>query len=307
MYSSSDPRSALKPTGVKADEVIGQYSDAHVGRFYEEAPQINDPLYKAWVMRGQNILVMYVEARAGAVIERPAQIDEYAVLLDAKSPAVAIEAQHEAMDVQSHSIAFVPPGPSRITSLGDGAFTLILTTRASDLVELCPNNAAFEVPNPRFPELKAWPDPVGGFRIRPYSLDVPAEPGRFGRIFRCTTLMINVLDPRNGPRDRAQVSPHHHDDFEQGSLALAGQYEHHIRWNWTSDMADWRDDVHAVCGSPSLCVIPPAAIHTSLAIGEGTNQLIDIFSPPRHDFSAKQGWVLNAADYPAPAPSEGDQ
>ena len=97
--------------------------------------------------------------------------------------------------------------------------------------------------------------------------------------------MVNVPDVNVGPRDLKKVSPHHHDDFEQGSLVLSGDWQHHMRWPWSVNMNEWREDVHVAVGAPSLTVIPPPAIHTSTWSAPGDNHLVDMFSPPRIDFS----------------------
>lgn len=298
MFDKSDPRTAL--AGSAPVTRAKSFDPAEFGLFYQTAPdQVADGV-QSWFLRGQNFLVAQSQAAAGGSVSREEQPDEYVLLLDLPDTPAVIEANGERVEVAGYALVILPPGKSRVTLPKGGRFSRIFSTASADLNALCANAASYAAPHANVTPLGARPEPVGGFKIRVYSLDVPATPGRFGRIFRCTTLMVNVLDPQIGPRDVTKLSPHHHDDFEQGSLALSGAFTHHLRWPWTTDLNVWREDQHALVKSPSLTVIPPPAIHTSRGMEEGNNQLVDIFSPPREDF-AKQGWVLNAADYPEPS------
>lgn len=297
MYDKSDPRASLVQAGAtSALSRTGLIADPQEGHFYQTPPQTDDAGGKTWLLRGQNFLVAYAAAASGAEFHRKDQPDEYCVLLPKAGAVIGWNGKE--VQAGGYSIAFVPPGDSHVRMPEGGELVRLFTTQNPDLVKACANAGAYDARRDHIPAFKPWPKPNGGWKVRRYTLDVPAQPGRFGRIFRCTTLMVNVLDPYIGPRDPSKMSPHHHDDFEQGSLALSGAFTHHLRWPWTTDMADWRDDRAIQMKSPSMLIIPPPVIHTTRATGEGQNLLVDIFSPPREDFSGKPGWVLNAGDYP---------
>ena len=300
MYDKSDPRAALASKKDATPIPTGVIAEPQFGLFYEEPAQIDDANGKTWLHRGNNFVLAYGEAAPGGVFSRAGQVDEYAVILPNADQPAQISHGTETVDVPGYSVVFVPPGDSSITLPNGGVVVRLFTIRSEDLARRCSNAAAYDQPRTHIPPLADWPEPRGGWKIRHYSLDVAPEPGRFGRIFRCTTFMINYIDPQIGPRDVTKLSPHHHDDFEQCSLALEGSFIHHLRWTWTVNMNDWRDDQHAHVKSPSTTVIPPPVIHTTRGMEPGTNQLVDIFCPPRIDFSQKPGWILNADDYPMP-------
>ncbi|MBO9499507.1 MAG: hypothetical protein J7483_08640 [Novosphingobium sp.] len=298
MYGKNDLRATLAPKATHAPET--PFKGASYARFYEEPPSEENGSHATWYARGQNLIVAYSRVKPGAVLSRDGQIDEYALLIPESGMRVTVSAGEESQTVAGPSIVFIPPGASTIEALDEGDFYRLITTRSADLAAKCSNAAAYAEQDPNVPEFEAWPDPVGGWKIRAYSGDVPAEQGRFGRLYRGSTIMVNFGSGRPGPRDPSNLSPHHHDDFEQYSIATAGDFVHHLRWPWLSDSRDWREDEHAFCASPSVAVIPPPATHTSQGMGEGLNRLADAFCPPRRDFSVKPGWVLNAADYPMP-------
>ena len=300
MYDASDPRASLS-RGEAAKTPAAPAFPATYARFYQEGPQESGDGERTWIVRGQTFVLLHTEADGEHVFFRKNQPDEYVLLIPDEATTAIIEAGGKTQTIGGYSLTFIPPGESSISLPAGGQIVRLFTKAASDFLEKASNAALYTNPNPIVPALAPWPEPYDGYRIRTYSLDVAPEPGRFGRIFRGSTFMVNFLEPKQGPRDPSLLSPHDHDDFEQCSLALSGEYIHHLRWRWTTDKAHWREDEHENCASPSVAFIPPGVIHTSEAVGPGINQLVDIFCPPRADFSAKPGWVLNADDYPLPA------
>lgn len=299
MYDKADLRSTLAGKAASSAPVDQLY-EAEYGLFYRDPPVEDDANGKTWYVRGQNFIIAYSEALPGATFERMEQGDEFMVILPDTETPVTAQAGDQNERSDGYSLFIMPPGDSRLTLEKGGRIVRIFSTQSPDLVAKCPNAAAYAEQHVNIPAFQPWPEPPEGYRIRHYSLDVSAEPGRFGRIWRCATIMVNLPNKQKGPRDLTKVSPHHHDDFEQCSLALEGTWRHHMRWPWAVDMNKWHDDVHAEVQSPSVTVIPAQVIHTSTWHSPDESQLVDVFAPPRIDFSLKAGWVLNADEYPMP-------
>lgn len=300
MYAKDDIRSKL--AAATPAKTVDPSTPIKASQWIEflklEPTEIGAAGSRTWIARAANLVLSYTEAKAGDRFARKGQPDEYAVLVYSESAPMRVSAGGESVEVAEEAFVVVPPGDSEIEALADGVLIRLFSTVADDLREGALNADAYAEPDQRAAPLEPWPEPVGGFALRVYKLaDTPIAEGRFGRIFRTTNLMVNFLAEEPGPRDKFKLSPHFHDDFEQISLAVKGHFVHHIRYPWGPDSTQWRPDESREIDTPSICIIPPPTVHTTQGIGDH-QQLIDIFSPPREDFSAS-GWVLNAEDYPS--------
>lgn len=273
---------------------------ASVARWHDEAPQVERPGERTWVARGNNFVTTVTQAQAGTRLERRGQPDEYMVLLI--DSGATIRAGQETIAAVPQSVTIVPPGDSEVVLHGAGQVMRLFSSQAQDLLGLAGNARDYAELNPDVAPIKPWPTPADGLRLRTYRVDDYTQPDTNMRIFRSTNLMLNVMTPRMVARDVRKLSPHSHVDFEQGSLSLRGDWVHHMRYPWVPDMTQWRDDEHIEVGSPSLTVIPPKVVHTSRNTNDGGAWLLDIFAPPRMDFSSKPGKVANEKDYPLPTP-----
>jgi hypothetical protein len=309
-YASDDPRSRLgtgtapaSGGGPAAPDPNAPIAAPEIFDFSRTGPDETSPSgSRTWIVRAQNVILLYTRAVAGERLTRNGQRDEYMVILPHDDAKATLTAGEHSESTSGKSIVVVPPGDSEITVHSATDVVRLFTVHNTDLAQRARNADSYATPHPRVSLLEEWPEPAGGHRPRVYSgiADIERGAQRLGRIFRSRAFMANFLYHYDGPRDPNRLSPHHHDDFEQLSLAVSGEFVHHIRTPWTGSRTSWRDDEHHHVGSPSVAIIPPPTVHTTEACGHGRNQLLDIFAGPRRDFSAKAGWVLNAGDYPEP-------
>lgn len=272
--------------------------------FDRTPPQESDAKAKTWYTRGANFTLAFSRVEAGAVLARANNADEYMLIIPPDGPAVTITAGKETVEAGPDSLTILPPGPSSITAKGPGMLARIISRANADIMSKAANAATYADGAPECTPVVNWPDPVGGFKIRHYPLApyYKADGERIQpRLFRSTNMMVNLFAYYKTRRDTKGLSPHWHEDFEQASLCFAGNWIHHMRWPWTADLSEWKPDYHEVIGTPSVMIIPANVVHTSRDTGEGLSSLYDIFCPPRMDFAAKPGFVINEAEYPLPA------
>lgn len=281
--------------------------EATYAKYYEMPHQDVDAANKTktWITRAANFLVTLTEVEPGSVLERKNQADEYMIILPPGVDAT-VEAGDVKIDAKGDSLFIAPPGASKITAKSKGLIARIITTKAVDLVEKAHNKAIYADGAPEITPIKEWPAPNGGFKLRHYDMSKhldPKGPRIQPRCYRSTNMMVNIFGHYFTRRDTTNLSPHWHDDFEQVSLCLHGNFIHHMRWPQTANLADWKADENFEIGTPSATVIPATVIHTSRDFGpeDGSEaSLYDIFAPPRFDFARKKGFVLNENDYPMP-------
>ena len=254
-----------------------------------------------WTGRGQNFAVSWNRAGAGAGLQLPVQSADETMLLVLDAPATVSSGGGAAPTAAApRSVCILPPGAWQV-ALSPGATCVVISTLREQAAAGALNESAYQPPDPRIsPVGSAWRALRAADTVRVFPIDqVQASKDKPRlKMLQTATLSINWVE-YDGPRNRRELSPHSHTDFEQGSLALAGDFLHHLRVEWGADADTWQADRHERLGSPSLMVVPVDTIHTSEGVGEGRHLLIDVFSPPRADFIAK-GWVANAADYARP-------
>ncbi len=263
----------------------------------QDRPQIESAQAgRTWLTRARTFVTAISQVDAGHVLTREDNPDEYMVIVpNGVTATIHAQGASRQIDGQGDTLVVVPPGDSHIELGSSGWVVRIFSHRAGDLMALAANANEHPAQAPDEPPAP----PPGGFQLRVYRLDDYKRSDGPARPFRCTNMLVNAFVPRDFRRDVRKMTPHAHEDFDQASLTLSGNFIHHLRYPWTPDMTSWRDDEHLAVGSPSLIVMPAQAIHTSQDVGEGWAQLIDIFSPPRPDFVEKPGWLCNEADYPS--------
>jgi mannose-6-phosphate isomerase-like protein (cupin superfamily) len=248
----------------------------------------------ASVLRGQNFFVQWLEGESSTF--EASSKNEMLLLLPEGGAEVATQAGKQALP--GRSVCVLPAGAVTVR-LHDRSRAALIASSRPDLAPDAPENESdYASPDPRIVGSE------GGYRrtrsagnIHVISIDdikPPADKPRL-KMLQTDTLSINWVE-YEGARDRSALSPHSHTNFEQGSLAVAGHFVHHLRAPWGADANQWREDEHLEAGPASMITIPVNLIHTTEGVGDGPHLLIDVFSPPRQDFIDK-GWVANASDY----------
>ena len=271
------------------------FTEPSIGAYYRDPPRQQGQGWRRWLTRAANFAIVYTEGAAGAAL-REQFADEHFVYAPTGAVRVTAGAAQATLGVED--LGIVPPGECTLQFAQAATVVQVITAREA-LVAAAPNAATYAGGAAEVTPVEPWPEPVGGYRLRTYATRDGYARGGMVHAYRTRKLMIVPYERFLEPRDETQLTPHAHADFEQASVALEGEWLHHLRVPWTANRRHWKPDRTVEIGSPSVTVIPAGVIHTSQGVAGAGMRLIDVFAPPRVDFS-QRGLVDNAAEYPPP-------
>ena len=250
------------------------------------------------VVRSQNFTVEQIFGAAGELARIESGDETILLIPDGRG---TIRGGGAEVLIRDRVVAILPPGAFDFLFESNHKI-YVLTTNSFDSENCEPINAdAYRAPDTRVaPVGRPFVRLSGQSEIKVFSIaDIPFPPTNPRlKFIQSATMSINWVE-YNEPRDRSALSPHAHPDLEQGSLAINGEFIHHLRTPWGRNADLWRDDMHLSATPSSLLVVSPEIIHTTEGVGTGHHLLVDVFAPPRRDFIEK-GWISNAGDYRDP-------
>lgn len=280
-------------------QTLSRIRDRGFADFNQTPPEIHQAR-SHWLMRGQNFWLEWVDFGKEAGTFEVCSMDEMMVFVPAGTLELEAAGDATSIKVPPHSVAILAAGRYRMSG-GASTQCAVFTSQRDDLAgRRVINAASYEPLDDRIlPTGRPYRRKAGAARMQVLEIGkiMASKDKPRLKMLQTETLSINIVE-YDGPRNRAELSPHSHTSFEQGSLAIQGAFVHHLRTPWGGDADQWRDDEHLRAPSPSLLIVPMELIHTTEGTGTGHHFLVDLFSPPRADFIAK-GWVFNATDYEA--------
>jgi hypothetical protein len=262
---------------------------------FGHGPGVSSGGVNVWSGRGQNFLVDWVDVTAAGAAFRSASEHEAMLLFPDMGGQVRVGRTMTA--IPPRAVCILPAGAFEATLNAPGLIVALFSDFSAERASTAGNAAEYVRANARVAPVDTPYHRASAEGARVIEVDriEPAAGRPRLKMIQSATMSINWVE-YEGERDRTKLSPHSHEDFEQGSLAIHGAYLNHLRLPWGPDATAWREDLHVGAPEKSLTVIPPGIIHTTEGVGPGRHLLIDIFAPARADFIEK-GWIANSGDY----------
>ena len=150
-------------------------------RHYEAPCQLTDTDgTRHWITRAAEPVAVVSDAKKGARLERQANPDEYLLLLPPAMEA-SLSAGEQSLAAHGDSLTIIPPGASVVEVATAGTVVRVFSNKAADILGSAGNAAIYADGAAEVAPLVAWPDPVGGFRIRHYPLSELSQSRRESR------------------------------------------------------------------------------------------------------------------------------